>query len=611
MAVGSAPVRQQSYLTEYDRMIAKYLREMGAGIGSQDIAAEAYGGKFPVGTMTAKILSGVLAGASDRRAINRQKQADRAQLDLLEGRATDIQPQLLPNGEFAGGEYMTPEGKFVTQGAPVYQGVGQDADRAAYEARILREQARPLEIAEREYEIRKRNRKMGEEKALFNQFVSDQPNKVSYSNTGLGNGYVGTQKDPLSAVLTGNYRGESIQPLDPLLPIQNQAIERKELYKAETTPGIMVTAEDADASPNWWERKISGDIPGVMVETRNELAQLAGYDPLEWTLAERELAKSGDGIEYSFQNISKATLTNGTDNFLTRVGSRTAKDGTIEQWFQDPNNGKWQPMAGTGLTYVTEDKTTKNREQTALDGRKVTAKTWLINNGYTEDAENDEFVTAMASGFSGDITKMHPQTGELYSELPAVYQSLKNIKDTFDASIIITQGGLDVLKVTNPTKGKILEDKVNSLAEDVVKADISDNFVTLNKIQEIFDRNINDIPGFGRWGSLTPGFFVGDDGRELRQIFATVQNMTLKDRSGAAVTDPEFERFKNEIPTFFKDEKQLRIGIKGLKDMLDGHLASIFATQAPHISEIYMSRPNSIKLGKSDRVNLYQKYKIK
>jgi len=75
MAVNKAPVRQQSYLTEYDRQMAEYLRRMGGSIGAQDIAAEAYGGKFPVGTMTAKILSGVLARASDKRAINREERA--------------------------------------------------------------------------------------------------------------------------------------------------------------------------------------------------------------------------------------------------------------------------------------------------------------------------------------------------------------------------------------------------------------------------------------------------------------------------------------------------------------------------------------------------------
>ena len=609
MAVFKAPVRQQSYLTEYDRQMAEYLRQMGGSIGPQDIASESYGGKFPVGTMTAKILSSVLAGASDNRAKNRIRQSDQAQIDLLDGRATEIQPQLLPNGEFAAGEYMTPEGKFVTQLAPVEEGVAQDANRAAYEARILREQARPEEIAQRNAQIAQRNREIGEEKALFNQFVSDQPNKVSYSNTGAGNGYVGTQKDPLSAVLTGNYRGEDIQPLEPLLPIQNQAVERKELYKAETTPGIMVTAEDADANPNWWERKISGDIPGVMVETRNELAQLAGYDPLEWTLAERELAKSGDGIEYSFQNISKGTLTNGTISFLTRVGSRI-NNGVIEQFFLDPNDGTWKPMQNTGLRF-TEDTTADNREKTALEVRKVTAKTWLTNNGYIEDSKNDEFVTAMAGGFTGDITKQNLGTGELYSELDAVYKSIKNIKDNFDESTITTQGGVDVLKGISPTKGKILEDKVNTLAEKINKADLSTSYTTLTDLQNLIDKYPGDIPGAGYKGTLARNFMLGKDGKKIRALIATVQNRALKERSGAAVTPSEFERFENEIPTWFSSEDNLINGLKTLRKILDAKIGTIFATEPSYISEIYMSRPTSLKLRKSDRVNLYQKYKLK
>ena len=75
MAVTRAPVRQQSYLTEYDKQMAQYLREMGGSIGANDFTREAMGngGQFPVGTMTAKILSGVLARASDKRAMNREE----------------------------------------------------------------------------------------------------------------------------------------------------------------------------------------------------------------------------------------------------------------------------------------------------------------------------------------------------------------------------------------------------------------------------------------------------------------------------------------------------------------------------------------------------------
>ena len=75
MAVLKAPVRQQSYLTEYDKLLAEQLRRMSGSIGPGDIAAESYGGKFPVGTMTAKILGSVLARASDKRAMNREEQS--------------------------------------------------------------------------------------------------------------------------------------------------------------------------------------------------------------------------------------------------------------------------------------------------------------------------------------------------------------------------------------------------------------------------------------------------------------------------------------------------------------------------------------------------------
>ena len=98
MTVTKAPVRQQSYLTEYDKQMAEYLRQIGGGIGPQDIAAEAYGGKFPVGTMTAKILSGVLARASDKRAMNREERAKESYSRAREIANAMDNPQLSRDG---------------------------------------------------------------------------------------------------------------------------------------------------------------------------------------------------------------------------------------------------------------------------------------------------------------------------------------------------------------------------------------------------------------------------------------------------------------------------------------------------------------------------------
>ena len=78
MAVGDYLKPQRSPLSVYDEQLAQMLRQQSAGIGPQDIAAESYGGKFPVGTMTAKVLGGVLANAKEKSALNRETQAQKA-----------------------------------------------------------------------------------------------------------------------------------------------------------------------------------------------------------------------------------------------------------------------------------------------------------------------------------------------------------------------------------------------------------------------------------------------------------------------------------------------------------------------------------------------------
>ena len=103
---------------------------------------------------------------------------------------------------------------------------------------------------------------------------------------------------------------------------------------------------------------------------------------------------------------------------------------------------------------------------------------------------------------------------------------------------------------------------------------------------------------------------LGEDGKKIRALIATVQNRALKERSGAAVTPSEFERFEKEIPTWGSSEDNLINGLKTLRKILDAKIGTIFATEPSYISEIYMSRPNSIKLGKSDRANLNAKYNL-
>ena len=120
MAVVKSPVRQQSYLTEYDKLLAEQLRQMSGSIGPGDIAAESYGGKFPVGTMTAKILGSVLARGAGRRASNREEQSKKAQ-SLLAQIASGNLPQNVTMDEFGNFKTMTKEGRIIPESSEMLE----------------------------------------------------------------------------------------------------------------------------------------------------------------------------------------------------------------------------------------------------------------------------------------------------------------------------------------------------------------------------------------------------------------------------------------------------------------------------------------------------------
>ena len=281
MTVTRAPVRQQSYLTEWDRQMAEYLRQMSGSIGPQDIASEAYGGKFPVGTMTAKILSGVLAGTSDRRAMNRQEQAKKAQVALLTQAQEYSDPLPL---EFEGaGKFTDRQGNFTQELAPVYKGVAEDANIEAYNARMLREQ--------------------------FPEGV------LAGGPTPPGKVAVAMAHGPRSEFET--YGTPYLKP-EPEITQNYVEPERELLLPQKTVQGI--TIEGSKEDPDWWDRNVSGDIRKVTVKNEIELAQLAGYDPLEYLTFKQQKQTVGHEIltvdQAEALGIKNASSMIGENSFL-------------------------------------------------------------------------------------------------------------------------------------------------------------------------------------------------------------------------------------------------------------------------------------------------------
>tara|TARA_R100000656_G_scaffold77391_1_gene57083 strand:- start:5816 stop:7579 length:1764 start_codon:yes stop_codon:yes gene_type:complete len=586
MATLKAPVRQQSYLTEYDKLLAEHLRKMSGGIGAQAIAQESALG-FPVGTMTAKVLGGVLARASDKRAMNREEQSKKAARALLSGRGTDIQPQLYEDGQFEAGEYMTPDGRYVTQLAPVVEGVGETRDQ--YLARKLRNE----QIANRNIEIE-------DEKALFNQFVKDQPNKASFTSTGVTDGYTGTEKDMLSAMLTGNYRGQDLQPLEPIPEIT----EGNLLKEGEIVSGI--TIEGSKKDPDWWDRNILGALPDATVRDKIELVQLAGYDPLEWSIFEQQLNEQ-EGKEYNFQNVSNVSLTNGTDTFETKTATRTTKSGEIEQVYWQPSTGTWQPIRNSGLSMVTEDKT--KEEDKTLNRKIGFVRQWLRARNLNED---EEFIKNMAEGFTGDTFRVDPLTGQDIDELEVVYNNLKNINN-IDLMSINNDKKLNDFRNKKPEQAARIDKNIQSLNDDIIKSDIGTVFRLVREVRSLIPEKGN-IPGIGTieggLGGISPKL-ISPKGRKLRDTLARLMNTELRQVSGAAVTPSEFERYKEQMPVgFMKSEQQFRNAISLLERGLNNDLKTIYASYPQNIQSIYKSRDGALKPLEDDINRLKNKWKI-
>ena len=111
-------------------------------------------------------------------------------------------------------------------------------------------------------------------------------------------------------------------------------------------------------------------------------------------------------------------------------------------------------------------------------------------------------------------------------------------------------GGQPVLAKA-PTITSKESDRLQDIRSSVEKSKVASSLSSLklaeDKMDELLSKTGN-IPGFGT-GAFLPDILVGSTGREVRQLVQTLTNITLKDRSGAAVTTPEFERLKKELGT--------------------------------------------------------------
>jgi vacuolar-type H+-ATPase subunit E/Vma4 len=135
---------------------------------------------------------------------------------------------------------------------------------------------------------------------------------------------------------------------------------------------------------------------------------------------------------------------------------------------------------------------------------------------------------------------------------------------------------------------QIVDFKVNSFADnrlkDIAKAvkesKLSDVDSALKDIEDYIEGlDGKNLPGVGLVQGNIPGFATSEAGNELRALISKYSNITLKERSGAAVTPNEFERFQKELVGALTtpDEKTFLKILKNNRQALEKQKRQVFA----------------------------------
>ena len=90
----------------------------------------------------------------------------------------------------------------------------------------------------------------------------------------------------------------------------------------------------------------------------------------------------------------------------------------------------------------------------------------------------------------------------------------------------------------------------------------------------------------------TPGVAISAEGKKLRSLISGFENITLKKRSGAAVTPSELARVQQELAGAIKtgDENVLLDVIRRNRKVLEKQKKTVFAAYRPDDVNIYQDK---------------------
>lgn len=127
-----------------------------------------------------------------------------------------------------------------------------------------------------------------------------------------------------------------------------------------------------------------------------------------------------------------------------------------------------------------------------------------------------------------------------------------------------------------------------ALGKDLEKANLPEADAVIGNVEKALKKNPEIAEYLAGPKAVLPDMVVGRDIATGRQDFQKLFNITLKNRSGSAVTNQELERLKTEFGAgAFKTSAQLKDAVEKVRDIVNKHYTSIAAGHGPEALKAY------------------------
>jgi hypothetical protein len=153
---------------------------------------------------------------------------------------------------------------------------------------------------------------------------------------------------------------------------------------------------------------------------------------------------------------------------------------------------------------------------------------------------------------------------------------------------------INTLTTAGISQEKDTDSKRQKLSEQMIKNGVPEIESALSEFEGLAAKYKGNLPGIGM-----EAFSPSKKAKEMSSAFSTVKNMVLKERSGAAVTNPEFQRLKDEIQGAYytTDEDAIR-WVNRVRDTLERVKGTVFSGYGDRVKSAYWKSDNAVRMYK-------------